>query len=162
MARTSARDSEGARTGSTAVAPVRGGERASPLRYVPGFLYILVAYIVGTFIFTDPRATLFEWQDYRVSWVEVLLVAAAMVAMAEQLRVSHPGIDNTVEAILMAAVAGVQVLLFALAAAGVRGLAIFNNAEFLLLTLISLTQAVVAILINARTLRRTIGVGDNA
>jgi hypothetical protein len=37
----------------------------------------------------------------------------------------------------------------------------FNNTEFLMLTLISMTQAIVAILINARTLRRTIGVGDN-
>jgi hypothetical protein len=132
------------------------------LRYVPGFLYILALYIAGTFIFPDPRATLAEWHMYRVSWVEVLIVGAAMMAMAEQLRVSHPGIDNTVEAILMAAVAGVQVLLFALAAAGVGGLAIFNNAEFLMLTLISMAQAVVAILINARTLRRSIGVGDSA
>jgi len=38
---------------------------------------------------------------------------------------------------------------------------IFNNTEFLMLALISMTQAVVAILINARTLRRTIGVGNN-
>lgn len=134
----------------------------SPFRFVPGFVYILALYIAGTFIFPDPRATLVQWNEYRISWVEVLMVGAAMMAMAEQLRVSHPGIDNTVEAILMAAIAGVQVLLFALAASGVRGLAIFNNAEFLMLTLISMTQAVVAILINARTLRRTIGVGDNA
>jgi hypothetical protein len=61
----------------------------------------------------------------------------------------------------MAAVAALQVLLFALAAAGVRGLAMFDNTEFVLLTLISMMQAVIAILINARTLRRTIGVGDN-
>jgi len=84
-----------------------------------------------------------------------------MMAMAEQLRVSHPGIDNTIEAILMAAIAGVQVLLFALAAADVRPLGIFNNTEFLMLTLISMTQAIVAILINARTLRRTTGVGES-
>jgi hypothetical protein len=89
------------------------------------------------------------------------MVGAAMMAMAEQLRVSHPGVDNTIEAILMGAVAGLQVLLFALGAAGVTHLAIFNNTEFLMLTLISMTQAVVAILINARTLRRTIGVGNN-
>ena len=90
------------------------------------------------------------------------MVGAAMMAMAEELRVFYPGVDNTIEAILMGAVAGVQVLLFALGAAGVDPLAIFNNTEFLMLTLISLTQAVVAILINARTLRRTIGVGDNS
>ena len=61
----------------------------------------------------------------------------------------------------MAAIAGVQVLLFALAAADVRPLGIFNNTEFLILTVISMTQAIIAILINARTLRRTIGVGDS-
>jgi hypothetical protein len=141
---------------------VSGREGASAFKYVPGFLYILVLYVAGKFAFSDPRAILIQWSDYQLTWVEVLLVGAAMVAMAEQLRVSHPGIDNTVEAILMAAVAAVQVLLFALGAAGVQPLGIFNNTEFLLLTLISTTQAVVAILINARTLRRTIGVGDNA
>jgi hypothetical protein len=94
---------------------------------------------------------LLQWGQYQLSWVEVLLVGAAMMSMAEQLRVSHPGIDNTIEAILMAAIAAVQVLLFALGAAGVRPLRIFNNTEFLMLTLISMTQAVVAILINART-----------
>jgi hypothetical protein len=89
------------------------------------------------------------------------MVGAAMMAMAEQLRVSTPGVDNTIEALLMGAIAGVQVLLFALGSAGVKPLAIFNNTEFLMLTLISLTQAIVAVLINARTLRRTLGVGGN-
>lgn len=161
MARTSARNPDGALAHTASAAHIRGVERSSPLKYVPGFVYILVLYIAGKVIFSDPRATLLHWGEYQLSWVEVLMVGAAMMAMAEQLRVSHPGIDNTIEAILMAAVAGVQVLLFALAAAGVRPLSIFNNTEFLMLTLISMTQAVVAILINARTLRRTIGVGDS-
>jgi hypothetical protein len=98
------------------------------------------------------------WDGYHISWVEVLLVAAAMMAIAEQLKVSHPGIDNTIEAILMAAIAAVQVLLFALGAAGVKYLGIFNNTEFVMLTLISMTQAVIGVLINARTLRRSIDV----
>jgi len=155
-----ATNSDGALASSVA-AHVRGVARRSPFKYVPGFLYILVLYIAGKLIFSDPRATLVQWGEYNLSWVEVLMVGAAIMAMAEQLKVSHPGIDNTTEAILMAAVAGVQVLLFALGAAGVRPLAIFNNTEFFMLTLISMTQAVVAILINARTLRRSIGVGDN-
>ena len=134
----------------------RRHRRSSPFKYVPGFLYILILYVAGRFFFSDPRATLIEWGGYQLSWVEVLLVGAAMVAMAEQLRVSHPGIDNTIEAILMAAIAAVQVLLFALGAAGVGALSIFNNTEFLMLTLISMTQAIIAILINARTLRRSI------
>lgn len=161
MASTSARNSAGARGSSAAAAHFQAVGRSGALRFLPGFVYILVLFVVGKFIFPDPRATLVQWGEYHLSWVEVLMVGAAMMAMAEQLRVSHPGIDNTVEAILMAAIAGIQVLLFALGAAGVRQLAIFNNTEFLMLTLISMTQAIVAILINARTLRRTIGVGDS-
>ena len=161
MARTDDRNSDGARASSATAAHLRGTQRANPLKYIPGFFYVLVFFIVGKLAFADPRATLVHWGEYHLSWVEVLLVGAAMMAMAEQLRVSHAGIDNTIEAILMGAIAGVQVLLFALGAAGVRPLAIFNNTEFLMLTVISMTQAVVAILINARTLRRTIGVGDN-
>jgi hypothetical protein len=161
MARISARTSDGELAQTAAVAQVHRFDRASPVKFLPGFLYILVLYIAGKFAFPDPRATLLQWGQYQLSWVEVLLVGAAMMSMAEQLRVSHPGIDNTIEAILMAAIAAVQVLLFALGAAGVRPLRIFNNTEFLMLTLISMTQAVVAILINARTLRRTIGVGDS-
>src|ERR1700730_9769824 len=161
MAGTDAKSSDGALASSAAVGYLHGTRRASPFKYTPGFLYILVLFIVGKLIFADPRATLIQVGEYNLSWVEVLLVIAAMMAMAEQLRVSHPGVDNTIEAILMAAVAGVQVLLFALGAAGVRPLAIFNNTEFLMLTVISMTQAVVAILINARTLRRTIGFGNN-
>jgi len=51
-------------------------------------LYILVLFIAGKFIFADPRATLVQWGEYHLSWVEVLMVGAAMMAMAEQLRVS--------------------------------------------------------------------------
>ena len=111
-----ATNSDGALASGVA-AHVHGVARRSPFKYVPGFLYILVLYIAGKFIFSDPRATLVQWGEYPLSWVEVLMVGAAMMAMAEQLKVSHPGIDNTTEAILMAAVAGVQVLLFALGAA---------------------------------------------
>jgi hypothetical protein len=162
MARTSASANDGAFAGrATAAHQVRVTRNSSAFKYVPGFIYILILYIAGKYIFPDPRATLIRWGEYHLSWVEVLMVGAAMMAMAEQLRVSHPGIDNTIEAILMAAIAGVQVLLFALGAAGVKNLGIFNNTEFLMLTLISMTQAIVAILINARTLRRTIGVGDS-
>ena len=161
MSRTYARSSDGTIASSAAGAFLQPTRRTSPLKYTPGFLYILVLFVAGRFIFTDPRAILVQWGEYHLSWVEVLMVGAAMMAMAEQLRVSHPGVDNTIEALLMGAIAGIQVLLFALAAAGVEPLAIFNNTEFLMLTLISMTQAVVAVLINARTLRRTIGVGGN-
>jgi hypothetical protein len=161
MVRTDARRSDGALASSTTAAYLRRAPRTGPLKYIPGFLYILLLFIAGKVIFADPRAILIRWREYHLSWVEVLMVSAAIMAMAEQLRVSHPGIDETIQAIMMGAIAAVQILLFALGAASVWPLTIFNNTEFLMLTLISLTQAVVAILINARTLRRTIDVGGN-
>jgi hypothetical protein len=161
MTRTSARSSDGPLASAATAVHVQGALKSTPIKFIPGFLYILVLYVAGKWIFADPRAVLLHVGDYQLTWVEILLVGAAMVAMAEQLRVSHPGIDNTIEAILMVGVAATQVLLFALGAAGVRPLGIFNSTEFLLLTAISMTQAVVAILVNARTLRRTIGVGDH-
>lgn len=142
---------------------ISGGRRSGGLlKYVPGFLWVLVAYIVGVFAFADPRAALLHWGAYDLSWVEVLLVTAAMVGMSEQMKVSHPGIDNTMEAIAMGGLAGVHVLLFALGAFGVTAFAMFNRTEFLMLTVINMTGAVFALLINARTLRRTIGVGDGS
>ena len=161
MSRTDARSSDGAIASSGTAAYLKGAPRSGPLKYTPGFVYILALFVAGKFIFPDPRATLVEWGQYHVSWVEILMVGAAIMALAEQLRVSHPGVDNTIDAMLMGAVAGIQVLGFALGAAGVKPLSIFNNTEFLMLTLISMSEAVVAVLINARTLRRTIGVGGS-
>jgi hypothetical protein len=130
--------------------------RGGVLGFVPGFVYVLILYIIGKFVFSDPRATLFDIMGYRLSWVEVLLLAAAIVAMAEQVKVAKPGINNTTEVLLMGATAIIQILLFALGAAKVRALGIFDNTEFLLLTLINLAQTAVAYQINSATLMRTI------
>jgi hypothetical protein len=78
------------------------------------------------------------------------------MAMAEQIKVAKPGINNTFEVLMMGVIAIVQIVLFALAAAKVRALAMFDNTEFLLLTLINVAQTAVAYQINAATLMRTI------
>ena len=123
---------------------------------------MLAAYLAGSYFFPDARATLAEWRGYSLSWSEALLALAALVALLDLLRISKAGIDNTVEAIMMAAMAGALVLLFALAATdSIPALGLFNNGLFVLLTLIALAQAVVAILINARSLRRSIDIGDS-
>ena len=126
------------------------------LSLVPGFVYVLILYIVGRFIIPDARATLFDIWGYQLSWVEVLLFTAAIVAMTEEIKVAKPGINNTAEVLLMGAIAVIQIVLFALGAAKVLVLGIFNNTEFLLLTLINLAQTAVAYQINAATLMRTI------
>lgn len=125
-------------------------------RFLPGFVFILILFIAGQLVFADPRATLFDINGYRLAWVEVLMVAAAIVAMAEQLKVAQPGVNNINEALLIGLVAVVQIVLFTLGAAGVAGFSMFANTEFVLLTLINVAQTVVAFQINAATLMRTI------
>jgi len=125
-------------------------------RLLPGFVFILVLFIAGQLIFSDPRATLFDVNGYRLAWVEVLMLAAAIVAMAEQLKVSKPGVNQINEALLIGLVAVIQIVLFVLGAAGVNGFTIFANTEFVLLMLINVAQSVVAFQINAATLMRTI------
>ena len=135
----------------------RGRHRRSHLLgLIPGFVYILALFIFGQFFFQDPRAILFDIGGYRLAWVEVLLVTAAIMAMAEQIKVATPGVNNTTEVLLMGVIAIIQVVLFALAAAKVPSLAIFDNTEFLLLTIINMAQTAVAYQINSATLMRTI------
>ena len=126
---------------------------------IPGFVYILALYIFGQLFFSDPRAILFNIGGYQLAWVEVLLVAAAIMAMAEQIKVATPGVNNTTEVLFMGAIAIIQVVLFALAAAKVQSLAIFDTTEFLLLTIINMAQTAVAYQINSATLMRTITSG---
>jgi hypothetical protein len=56
----------------------------------------------------------------------------------------------------MGVIAIIQIVIFALAAAKVSALGIFDNTEFPLLTLINVAQTAVAYQINAATLVRTI------
>jgi hypothetical protein len=126
------------------------------LGLIPGFVYILLLFILGQMFFSDPRAILVHVGRYQLAWVEVLLVAAAIMAMAEQIKVAIPGVNNTTEVLLMGLIAIIQVVLFSLAAAKVHGLEMFDNTEFLLLTIINVAQTAVAYQINAATLMRTI------
>jgi hypothetical protein len=134
----------------------RRRRRSRSLRYMPGFVFILILFVLGQLLLPDPRATLFDAHGYRLTWVELLIAASAIVAMAEQIKVAEPGINNITEVLLMGAVAVVQIVLFALAVAKVPGLAMFANTEFLLLTIINVAQTIVAFQINAATLVRTI------
>lgn len=133
----------------------------SPLRFIPAFLYIFIMYLVGRSVAPDPRAVFGSVGGYTFSWVELLLLASTVVALFEQMKVSHPGIDNTLEALIMVGMGVVQLILLVLGAAKIAIFTAFNTTEFLVITFISLLAAVIAILINARTLRRSIGVGDN-
>jgi len=146
--------------GSSARLEVHQGSTGGWFRYFPLFLIVVVLYLLGATAIKDAHSVV-ALGRYQLSWVEVLLLISTVIALVEQMKVSHPGIDNTLEALGMVGMGVVQLILFVLGAANVVGFNVFNNTEFLVLTFISLAAAVVAVLINARTLRRTIGVGDN-
>lgn len=123
---------------------------------VPLFLYMFVVYLVIEAMVPNVRDIVVSHGNYRLTWVEVIYLAAIVMAMTELLRVSKPGVDNTVEALLMLGAWIVYLVCFLLSIGGTPALAVFNNTEFLMLLLISATQVVLAFMINARTLKRTI------
>lgn len=126
---------------------------------VPWFLYIIIGFVLVKLVVENIREPIFTVGPYVLTWVEILYISAALAAMAELHRVSKPGVDNTWEAIAMAAIAIVQIVVFALGAANVIELQIFHNTEFLVITIISTLQGGLAIKVNARTLKRTIDYG---
>ena len=123
---------------------------------IPGFAYVLFFFVlIGAFV-PNMREILFTvFGSYSLTWVEVIYLIATFTAMGELLRVSKPGIDNTVEALIMLGIGIVYMLLFVFGAMGVPFLRIFSTTEFLMLVLISAFQIGMAFLINARTLKRT-------
>jgi hypothetical protein len=137
-----------------------GKNQGGVLRYVPYFLFILILYVVVKAMNLDLHTTVGNG-TWAISWGEVFLILAAILALAEQMKVSHPGIDNTTEALIMVFMGVLQLVLFVLGVARVAGFGYFNDASFLVQTVISLAAAIVAVMINARTLRRTMALGDN-
>ncbi|MFO7774845.1 MAG: hypothetical protein R6W89_03515 [Candidatus Hydrogenedentota bacterium] len=124
---------------------------------VPWFTYLFLLYVILQLTVTDMRAVFLSMGTYQLSWIEVMYLLATIVAMAELLKVSKPGINNTNEALFMLAVALVYLVVFVLGTAGINGFGIFNNTEFLMLLIISFTQVVMGFTINGRTLKRAIG-----
>ncbi len=138
----------------------KGGSKL--LRFIPYFSVILILYIIGRAIGINAQAAVFAGTEYALTWSEILLILSAVLALAEQLKVSDPGIDNTLEALTQVFMGVLQLVLFVLGVAKVSGFAWFSNSGFLMQTFISLSASVVAVLINGRTLRRTMTLGGDS
>ncbi len=134
--------------------PVRNGFVAY-MALVPGFAYLLILYAIGFWLFRDPRANLIELGPFRLSWVEVVLFLAAIVACTEILKVSEPGVNNSSEVLLMGLVAVIQ---FGLIVASLYDdrLAMFKTTESMEMLMINAVQTVVAFQVNSRSLLRTL------
>lgn len=128
---------------------------------LPWFLYLLVIYAIVKLAVTDVRDTFFSIADYRLTWVECLYALAAFIGLAEIYKISEPGVRNTREALLIVITSVLYLAMFLLGAAQVRYLArLFNNSEFLIITIIALAAAVTAFVINPRTAQRSIYSGQ--
>jgi hypothetical protein len=144
-------------TAPAAVTVVAAPRRAHRLLLrVPLLLLALALYVCIELWVPNVRAAVFTAGTYTLTWVELIYLVTVFLAMFELLRVSQPGVDNTVEALLMLGVAGIMLVLFVLGVAGLPACQVFNRMEFLMLLLISAAQVILAFLINARTLKRTI------
>ena len=91
----------------------------------------------------DPRATLIDLGPFKLSWVEIILLLSAVIASAEILKVSEPGVDNTGEVIAMGLVAVIQ---FGLVIASLydQKFVIFKTTESLMMLIINVVQTYVA------------------
>src|SRR4026208_2184518 len=129
------------------------------LSLIPGFAYILVLFVIGALMLPDPRATLIALGPFKLSWVEIILLLSAVIASAEILKVSEPGVDNTGEVIAMGLVAVIQ---FGLVIASLydQKFVIFKTTESLMMLIINGVQTYVAFRINSRSLVRTIAGGS--
>lgn len=141
---------------SALVAEPRRGMVRRTVAVIPMFAYFLIIYIILEVSVPDVRSIIFSIGGYALTWVEVMYLVATFMAMGELLRVSKPGIDNTKEALWMLGVGIVYLVLFILGATGASAFKIFSNTEFLMIGLLSGCQIVLAFMINARTLKRTI------
>jgi hypothetical protein len=131
----------------------------SALRYIPAFAALLVVFVVLKLLGVDMHAPLVGGGDYTLTTASIVTVVAAGMAMLEMLKVSEPGVNNIAEAIGMNVTAVVYLVLFLLAAGNVSILGllpprVFANSEFLILSLMALTEGVMGLVINSRTLVR--------
>lgn len=147
-------------TASIATAALLRKPRRRMFSRVPMFIFPVLLYVVVALSVADVRATFFSVGPYALSWVEVLYLFAFFVAMFELLRVAHPGVDNTGEALRMLFVGVAMLVLFVLGAAGLPAFHVFNNTEFLILLVVSAMQIVLAFFINSATLKRSIGMSE--
>lgn len=123
---------------------------------IPFFVYFLAVFVLVEYFVPNVRTVMINGRFYTLTWVEVLYLLTTTIAMCELLRVSKPGIDNTIEALFMLGAFIAYLILYLFAVNGVWWLQIFRNTEFLMITIISGIQVVMAFIINARTLKRTI------
>ena len=124
--------------------------------HIPLFTFVLIAFVAVKLGVADPRSIAIPGKYYMFTYVELLYLFGAFCIVAELVKVSKPGIDNTWEAILMLLVSIVYLVLYVLSLSGAERLAIFRDAEFLMLMLLSFLLTVGAFVVNARTLKRTI------
>src|SRR5260370_24061799 len=89
MARTDARSADGAIASSATAAYLQGTPRSGPLKYTPGFLYILALFVAGEFLFSGSRGPLVPGGGGHPSFGGGAFVGAALVVGGPRVKGSH-------------------------------------------------------------------------
>ncbi len=90
---------------------------------------------------------------------EVFYLLAFTLALGDVFRVSKPGVDNTWEALAVLMVGVVGVIVAALAAAGTTLFLFAGDSHWWGITWVAFITGILSLLVNARTLKRTIDMG---
>ncbi len=138
----------GSTTDTTKVSSIR-----NILNYLPMMTVALVFFVILKQYNVDVRSTILSVMGFELSWVEVILFFAMIVTFTELLKVSHPGADETWEAIILLFNGVFYLLLFALGISNEWQM--FANTEFFQLTTLCMLQGIVGLMLNARTLKRS-------
>ncbi len=129
------------------------------LTKLPVFTFVFLLYVVFILSFKNIR---YEYNVGGFAFVpaEFLLLVAAVVSLLEVLRISHPGEDNTNEAIYMSSIFSFMGAVFIIALVvrimGGQAFGAFLTFEYVSILILSLVQSTIAFKINSRTLKRTI------
>lgn len=125
-------------------------------KVTPLIFYVLIAYIIIEVAVPDVRAIFINAGPFKFTWVEFIYLVASLTPLFEIQRISKPGIDNTKENFGILAVWILYLVLFILSLTGVPFLSIFSTTEFSMLVILFLGQYAICVLVNARTLKKTI------
>jgi hypothetical protein len=99
---------------------------------------------------------------FKLTVLDILYSLAFVVAIAEFLRVTHPGVDNSTEVNTMYIISVVYFGLFLVGLTGGGVFEIFNRTEFLVLLFFAVAQALIASKLNSRTATRGMSFENHA
>ncbi len=124
--------------------------------WIPVMVWIIGLYFVISLFGIKPHQEIFTLPNNTMILVsDVFYLIMSSLILLDLYKVSVPGIDNSWEAQFMNYVSMIMVILFVLAFFSPE-FEMFATPQFAIMTILNFIAALVAVKVNARTLKRTI------